>query len=60
MKRIKFTSNDKPWFTKQLKQLDRQRKREFFKNRKSKKWESLDKKFKESCLKAKQVTIMIL
>ena len=54
VKRIKFSSDDKPWFTHQLKQLDRQRKREFYKNRKSQKWESLNIKFNESCQKSKQ------
>lgn len=36
---IKLTSDDQPWFTNELKEVDRKRKREYLKNKKSAKWE---------------------
>ena len=41
LKRTKFTSDDKPWATHEIKELDRKCKREFFKNQKSQKWQDL-------------------
>ena len=54
LKISKFTSDDKPWVTREIKQLDRKCKREFFKNQKSQKWQELRQKFKEKCNKAKE------
>ena len=52
-KLVTFCSDDKEWFTTELKELDKKRKREYRKNRKSGKWESLNKKFKNKVSKAK-------
>ena len=49
----RFTSDDKPWVTSDIKQLDRKCKREFFKNHKSQKWQNLRQKLKAKCEKAK-------
>ena len=46
-KTIKISYLDKKWMTPQLKNLNRKVKREFFKNRKSLKWQKLKKKFKK-------------
>ena len=51
----KFTNEDRPFFTPELKALDRKRKNEFRKNRKSLKYIKLNKQFKSKCLKAKQL-----
>ena len=53
-KSIKITSDDQPWINNQIKQIDRKRKREFSKHRKSDKWKQLDLQFKEICSLAKQ------
>ena len=53
LKLSKFTSDDKPWVTSEIKQLDRKCKREFFRNHKSQKWKNLKQKMKEKCEKAK-------
>ena len=52
-KTIKVTSDDKPWITSEVKQIDRQRKCEYYKKKKSQKWLELDKKFKLKSKKAK-------
>ena len=52
-KSITVTSDDQPWITKETKGLDRRRKREFYKNRKSLKWRTLDEKFKQRCTEEK-------
>ena len=44
-KTIKLNEEDKPWISCELTILDRQRKREYNKNKKSKKWENLDSMF---------------
>ena len=46
MKSIRINKNDKPWVDKELIRLDRLRKREYNKRKKSEKWQILDKKFK--------------
>ena len=46
-KEFKVSVLDRKWMTPELKSLNRRIKREFFKNRKSKKWQSLSKKFKK-------------
>ena len=45
LKTFKVSPDDKPWFTKSLKELDRKRKREFRKNQKSLKWRVLNENF---------------
>ena len=49
-----FSSDDQAWMTPELKQLDRRRKREFRKHRKSPKWTHLDLKLEEKANLAKQ------
>ena len=49
LKLMKVCADDKPWFSKSLKLLDRKRKREFSKNHKSEKWQKLNEEFKEKC-----------
>ena len=44
----RVSSDDQPWITHKLKSLDRQRKREYHKHRKSEKWHNLNKFFKIS------------
>ena len=46
-KLLKLSEDGKPWMTSELKLLDRQRKREYLKNKKSIKWKTLDSKFQE-------------
>ena len=46
-KERKISSDDQPWITHQLKKLDRRRRRIYTKQRRSKKWKSLNKQFKE-------------
>ena len=49
LKSMKVSQDDQPWFSKSLKLLDRQRKREFSKNYKSKKWQELNEEFLRKC-----------
>ena len=46
-KTIKLNENDQPWISPELKILDRQRKREYTKHKRSHKWRNLDAKFVE-------------
>ena len=46
-------NDDMPWVSKNLKILDRQRRREFSKNKKSEKWKKLNSEYKEK-LKSEQ------
>ena len=48
-KSLKISPDDKPWFSKTLKFLDRRRKREFYKNQKSSKWQKLNTEFLQMC-----------
>ena len=48
-KSFKTCSDDEPWFSADLKKLDRQRRREFFKHKRSQKWVDMNKKFQEKC-----------
>ena len=50
----KVSSDDQPWISHKLKTLDRKRKREYHKHRKSEKWSNLNKEFKESVKVAKR------
>ena len=45
----KFSSDDQPWVTERIKQLDRLQKREFSKNHKSRKWISLNEAYLQKC-----------
>ena len=54
LKSIKFCNDDQPFFTSQLKILDRKRKNEYKKHRKSAKYHRLNKQFKKKCRMAKQ------
>ena len=49
----KICSDDQPWINHKLKMIDRRRKREYNKHRKSDKWHSLDKYFKTNVKSAK-------
>ena len=53
LKTLKMSEDDQPWFTQDLKNLDRRRKREFRKNHKSEKWLGLNKLFLSAIHKAK-------
>ena len=48
MKEMKVSSDDKPWYTQKLKNLDRKRRREFCKNKKSEKWKTLNEEYQET------------
>ena len=50
-----ISSEDKPWYTEALKTLDRKRRREFHKNRRSPKYFNLQKEYKSKCLKSKSI-----
>ena len=52
-KTITVTSDDQPWNTREIKQLDRKQKREFNRNRKSPKWKQLNELFKMKTRKGK-------
>ena len=49
-----ISSDDQPWFDEILKKLDRRRRREFNKNRRSKKYQSLQKEYNSKCSSAKK------
>ena len=50
----KISSDDQPWISFKLKAMDRRRKQEYSKHRKSNKWHQLDKDFKQSVKYAKK------
>ena len=52
-KTLKINSDDQPWITSKLKKLDRQRKRIFRKERRSEKWQNINKIFKKEMKSAK-------
>ena len=52
-KLFKIRSDDREWINDEIKCLDRKRKREYSKRKKSQKWEKLSKEFHEKCQKAK-------
>ena len=54
IKSFKISDDDCPWMSKSLKKLDRLRKREFYKNKKSHKWEKLNKAFQTKVNEEKQ------
>ena len=51
---LKIASDDEPWFTQPLKKLDRKRRREFGKNRKSQKYLKLNQIYEKKLSKAKK------
>ena len=53
-KKVKVCDSDQPWVTKSLKRLDRLRKREFFKHKRSAKWKKLNEMFISKCAEEKQ------
>ena len=53
VKIMKSSADDQPWFNLDLKNKDRARKREFFKNQKSSKWKKLNLEFLNAVKKAK-------
>ena len=54
VKKMKISCEDKPWFTLELKKLDRKRKKEFSKHYKSDLWTNLNEEFLKKCAKAKE------
>ena len=54
LKTFKVCQDDQPWVSKSLKLLDRKRKREFYKNHKSQKWEELNLEFVQKCKQEKE------
>ena len=50
---LTFSSDDKPFFTPELKRLDRQRKHEYRRHRRSLRWHNLNKAFKSKLAEAK-------
>ena len=54
VKKVKVSDTDQPWVTKSLKKLDRLRKREFFKHKRSAKWERLNQLFISKCAEEKR------
>ena len=53
MKEMKVSSDDKPWYSQKLKNLDRKRRREFCRHKKSEKWRILNEEYKETQKKEK-------
>ena len=53
-KSVKVCTEDKPWITKEVKTLHRQMTREYYKNKKSKKWSDLKEKFSAKCKNDKE------
>ena len=45
VKELKVSGDDKPWFSTKLKTLDRKRRREFERHKKSSKWKNLNEEF---------------
>ena len=54
IKTVKFSSEDKPWATQTVKDMDRICKREFYKHQKSDKWLRLRQKFEDKCEDTKE------
>ena len=51
-KTLKVNDNDKPWVNFQVKRIDRQRKKEYSKHKRSKKWKYLDELFNQKSVEA--------
>ena len=54
---VKFTSEDQVWVTPEVKEISRKKRREYFKNRKSPKWKTLDDLFNKKCKIAKKILL---
>ena len=52
-KTVKFTSEDQPWITSEIKDISRRKQREFSKHRRSFKWKTINELFNEKCETAK-------
>ena len=48
-----FTSEDQPWVTPEIKDVQRRKKREYCKHKKSPKWKRLNEQMEAKCTKAK-------
>ena len=46
-KKVRVSDDDEPWYTQELKELDRKKKREFFRHQKSAKWRQLQVEYKK-------------
>ena len=53
-KQLKVCAEDKPWFSVELKKLNRKMKREFLKHKDSPKWSSMNEEYQERCEQEKQ------
>ena len=49
-----IASDDQPWFDENLKVLDKKRRREFTKNRRSQRYRKLNQEFKAKCSKSEK------
>ena len=54
IKTFKVNNNDKPFMNRELKRIDRKRKREYLKRKKSQKWVELDELFSQKVSTAKE------
>ena len=54
-KSLKVNQNDKPWMSLELKKLDRRRKNEYLKHKKSEKWKNLNEEFQKKSKYQKEV-----
>ena len=59
LKETKINSDDQPWISFQVKKLDRKRKREYQKNRRSEKWKALNKLFKKKVMQILKFVFII-
>ena len=50
---LRVREDDEPWYSEELKTLDRKKKREFMKHQKSDRWRKLNKEYKEKILEEK-------
>ena len=54
LKERKINGDDQPWISTKIKKIDRKRKREYHKHRRSEKWKVLNKLFKTETKRAKK------
>ena len=54
LKKVKFCNEVQPFYTPELKNLDKKRKKEFQKHRRSGKYQHLNRKYKQKCRNAKK------
>ena len=53
-KSLKVCEEDKPWYSLELKKLDRRMRREFFKHKKSQKWAQMNEEYQHRCAAEKE------